>query len=74
MYHIVQNHPFLDGNKRTGAAAAIIFLAMNEIELVAEEQSLVDLVLQVASGNTGKSEIADFLRIHGRHQSINEDE
>ncbi len=47
---------------------------MNEIELVADEQSLVELVLQVASGNTGKSEIADFLRLHGRHQSINEDE
>lgn len=30
LYHIVQNHPFIDGNKRTGAAAAIIFLSMNE--------------------------------------------
>jgi len=31
LYHIVQNHPFVDGNKRTGAAAAIVFLAMNDI-------------------------------------------
>lgn len=30
LYHIAQNHPFLDGNKRTGAASAIIVLAMNE--------------------------------------------
>ena len=31
LYHIGQNHPFLDGNKRTGAAAAIVFLGMNSI-------------------------------------------
>ena len=37
LYHIVQNHPFLDGNKRTGAASAIIFLAMNDCELEADE-------------------------------------
>jgi death-on-curing protein len=36
LYHIVQNHPFIDGNKRTGAAAAIIFLSMNDMELIVE--------------------------------------
>ena len=36
-YHIVQNHPFIDGNKRTGAAAAIIFLSMNDMELIVED-------------------------------------
>ncbi|MFN9295232.1 MAG: type II toxin-antitoxin system death-on-curing family toxin [Planctomyces sp.] len=37
LYHIVQNHPFIDGNKRTGAAAAIIFLSMNDMELIVED-------------------------------------
>jgi len=64
LYHIVQNHPFLDGNKRTGAAAAIVFLAMNDIELIADEEALVELVLQIACGSVGKPEIADFLRTH----------
>jgi hypothetical protein len=41
--HVVQNHPFLDGNKRTGAAAAIIFLHMNDIEVEGDEDGLVDL-------------------------------
>jgi death-on-curing protein len=64
LYHIVQNHPFIDGNKRVGAAAAIIFLSMNDMELMVEEDALVDLVLQVACGTVGKPEITIFLRTH----------
>ena len=64
LYHIVQNHPFIDGNKRTGAAAAIIFLSMNDMDLIVEEEALVDLVLQVACGAVGKQEVAAFMRTH----------
>jgi death-on-curing protein len=62
LYHITQNHPFIDGNKRTGAATAIIFLAINDIELDADEDALVELTLNVAQGKTGKQEIAEFFR------------
>ena len=62
VYHLVQNHPFLDGNKRTGAAAAIVFLAMNDIQIEADENGLVDLTLSVARGKSGKPEIAEFFR------------
>ncbi len=62
LFHIVQNHPFVDGNKRTGAAAAIIFLDMNGVEIAADEEGLVDLTLRVATGMAGKQEIADFFR------------
>ena len=62
LYHIVQNHPFLDGNKRTGAATAIIFLAINGVEVEADEEGLVELTLAVAQGNAGKQEIADYFR------------
>jgi len=62
LYHIVQNHPFIDGNKRTGAAAAIIFLAMNGIEIEADEDGLVELTLAVAEGKASKREIADFFK------------
>ena len=64
LYHIVQNHPFIDGNKRTGAAAAIIFLSMNDMELIVEEEALVDLVLQVACGAVGKQGVAAFMGTH----------
>lgn len=62
LYHIVQNHPFLDGNKRTGAAATIVFLAMNGVQIEADEDGLVDLTLSVARGESGKPEIAEFFR------------
>lgn len=62
LYHIVQNHPFLDGNKRTGAAAAIVFLAINDIEIEADEDGLVDLTLAVAQGQSGKGAAAEFFR------------
>lgn len=62
LFHIVKNHPFLDGNKRTGAASAIVFLAMNDIEVSDDEQALVDLTLSVATGTAGKDEIAEFFR------------
>ena len=60
LYHIVQNHAFQDGNKRTGAAAAIVFLAINDIGIEADEDGLADLTLAVAQGQAGKREIADF--------------
>lgn len=64
LFHIVQNHPFLDGNKRTGAASAIVFLALNDIEIENDEQGLIDLTLSVATGQAGKAEIAEFFRSH----------
>lgn len=64
LYHIVQNHPFLDGNKRTGAVAALVFLDLNGIEVDTPEGNIYDLTLSVATGQTGKAEIAEFFRSH----------
>lgn len=66
LYHIVQNHPFLDGNKRTGAATAIVFLAINDIAIEADEDGLVDLTVAAARGQAGKPEIAMFFRTCSR--------
>ena len=57
LFHISQNHPFLDGNKRAGANAAITFLLMNDWEPEFDEQELADLVLSVASGELAKPEL-----------------
>ena len=62
LYHIVQNHPFLDGNKRAGAAAAIVFLELNDIEIDNDEEGLVDITLAASTGSAGKTEIAEFFR------------
>lgn len=62
LYHFVQNHPFLDGNKRIGAAAAILFLGMNTIRIAADEDGLIEITLRTAQGQCAKPEIADFFR------------
>ncbi len=65
LFHIIRNHPFVDGNKRTGAVAAVVFLMMNGIELHAEEASFEAMVRSVAEGRTGKTGAAEFFRKYG---------
>ena len=68
LYHLVRNHPFLDGNKRTGAVAALVFLLLNGYECEAPEDDLAVLVLAVARGEFEKSEVTAFLRRWSRLQ------
>ena len=66
LFHLVQNHPFLDGNKRVGVATALVFLTMNGVETKMANQALVDMVLAVAKGKMNKPAIAEFFRKHSR--------
>lgn len=64
LFHIVMNHPFVDGNKRAGAVAAIVFLDMNDVAVDATNAALAEVVLRVAKGEMRKPEIAQWLREH----------
>lgn len=66
LFHLCQNHPFVDGNKRVGANAAIAFLLMNGWEPTFEEDELVDVVLRVATGKLKKAELIALFRSHCR--------
>jgi len=66
LFHIVRNHPFVDGNKRTGVTAALVFLEMNGIEIRASDEALVKTVLAVAEGKLQKGALAEFFRRHTR--------
>ena len=66
LFHITRNHPFVDGNKRVGAACALVFLELNGIEIDANEDALVRMVTAVAAGKASKESIADFFRRHVR--------
>ena len=66
LFHIVRNHPFVDGNKRTGVTAALVFLEMNGIQIRASDQALVQTVLAVAEGKLQKGALAGFFRRHIR--------
>jgi len=62
LFHIVSNHPFVDGNKRTGAGAAFVFLRMNDVKVTADEQEFENVTLQVAQGKISKEVVAEFFR------------
>lgn len=64
LFHIVQNHPFIDGNKRAGAVASLVFLDINGIDLEAPKGAIYELTMAVATGKAAKAEIADFFRKH----------
>jgi len=61
LYHIIRNHPFMDGNKRTGLVAALVFLALHSIEIETAETKLENLIWGVAEGRIKKAEVAEFL-------------
>ena len=58
LFHLVRNHPFVDGNKRAGLAAAIAFLGLNGQWLEADPVEVGDLVVSVAMGEATKAEVA----------------
>jgi death on curing protein len=62
----VKNHPFVDGNKRTGLVAMLVFLGLNGQRLETPDDELTDLVVGVAAGRISKSEVAVFVRHHRR--------
>ncbi len=66
LYHVSRNHPFVDGNKRTALAAALVFLRINGFRLAAEEDPMTDLVVRVATGEATKAEAAVFLKAHSK--------
>ncbi|KAF0181755.1 MAG: death on curing protein [Alphaproteobacteria bacterium] len=59
---IVRNHPFIDGNKRTGFLAAYVFLAVNGFEIVADEPDVVVTMLALAAGELSDEAFTGWLR------------
>jgi death-on-curing protein len=62
LFHLVKNHPFVDGNKRVGAVAAFIILALNGFDFDAPEDDFAEMVLSVARGELDKADVAVFIR------------
>ncbi len=64
LFHLVKNHPFVDGNKRVGAVAAFVFLSLNGLDFDAPEDDFAEMVLAVARGELDKADVAVFIRRH----------
>ena len=66
LFHIARDHPFVDGNKRTAAAAALVFLELNGRSVHMPNVRLYESVMAVAGGTLSKDEMAERLRLRGR--------
>ena len=63
-YGLIHNHPFLDGNKRIGTHAMLVFLDINNIALSYADDDLIAAILRVASGDMDESELLEWLKSH----------
>jgi len=66
LFHIVSNHPFIDGNKRTGAFASEVFLDMNGWTLDVDDDTFEALVRGVAAGQFRKERVIEFFERYAR--------
>jgi death-on-curing protein len=65
---IVRNHPFIDGNKRTGFIVGVLFVEMNEYRLTASEEDATQAVLGLAAGTLEDAAFAAWLRANVKRQ------
>jgi death-on-curing protein len=65
---IVRNHPFVDGNKRTGFVVGILFLELNGYRFIASEEAAAQAVLALAAGSLDEVGYAGFLRANVKRQ------
>ena len=62
LYHIAQNHPFHDGNKRAGAMASLVFLHVNDMRTLPDQEEMERVTLRVAAGAFSKAELTAWFR------------
>lgn len=63
-FGLVKNHPFVDGNKRIGAHAMLVFLALNGVELSYMQEELSNIILQIAASEKDDSDLLEWLVRH----------
>ena len=63
-FDLVSNHPFVDGNKRTGAHVMLVFLALNGVELCYGQEDLISIFLSVASGMSDWRDLQRWILEH----------
>ena len=63
-YGLIKNHPFIDGNKRIGTHAMLIFLDINHETILYEDEDLINAALSVADGTMSYERLLQWLREH----------
>lgn len=68
MAGIVRNHPFVDGNKRTGFVIGVLFLELNGYRFTASEESAAQAVLNLAAGTLDEAGLAAWMRANAKRK------
>lgn len=68
-FHLCQNHPFYDGNKRTALIAMYTFLFVNGYQIKADKKSLFAIMMDLARGKVNKDELAEYLKKHSKKRA-----
>ena len=63
-YGLIHNHPFVDGNKRIGTHAMLVFLDINNVVVTYEDEDLIATILRVASGDMDDLGLLEWLKGH----------
>ncbi|MCH7806303.1 MAG: type II toxin-antitoxin system death-on-curing family toxin [Proteobacteria bacterium] len=63
-FGIIQNHPFLDGNKRTGFLSIGLFLELNGKSLVADQVEAIQIIFALAAGEIDEKQLAEWIRVN----------
>ena len=63
-YGLIQNHPFIDGNKRIGTHAMLVLLALNGIELIYTQDELSDIILKNAASTASYEDLLAWILKH----------
>ncbi|HNI28768.1 MAG TPA: type II toxin-antitoxin system death-on-curing family toxin [Leptospiraceae bacterium] len=62
IFYLAQNHPFIDGNKRTALATGLVYLDMNGIEIDDPNEELYAMMIEVSTGNSSKEKVSEVLK------------
>ncbi|MCW6702168.1 type II toxin-antitoxin system death-on-curing family toxin [Anaerococcus sp. NML200537] len=60
-YSFIMNHPFIDGNKRIGTYLMLIYLKLNGYKIIANDDEIINIIMEVASSNCNKNVFKDWI-------------
>ena len=63
-FSLINNHPFVDGNKRIGILVMLVFLEINGIEIICTDEELIELGLGVADGSVSYKDLLNWIIDH----------
>lgn len=63
-FGLIQNHPFIDGNKRIGTHIMLVFLELNDIHLSYSQEELYTIILGIASSQNNYEDLLEWIRSH----------